>query len=168
MKLKSNQTRTYDGDGYKKRAACLCFRSESEEEVRRPAGGRRRPTGFPGEKGGWGAEWRGPAAAGCHPAAGRRGLAAVRPGQWLGSSALGTRAWGAGRPLWRSGGPLPPSLPPSPQGCCWPRGGGCGRALAATSRGQPFDSNVELLSPYGWSLKRKGTGHGCRRGCYSY
>lgn len=37
MKLKSNQTRTYDGDGYKKRAACLCFRSESEEEVR--AGG---------------------------------------------------------------------------------------------------------------------------------
>ncbi|TEA42311.1 hypothetical protein DBR06_SOUSAS1810082 [Sousa chinensis] len=33
MKLKSNQTRTYDGDGYKKRAACLCFRSESEEEV---------------------------------------------------------------------------------------------------------------------------------------
>lgn len=112
MKLKSNQTRTYDGDGYKKRAACLCFRSESEEEVRRPAGGRRRPTGFPGEKGGWGAEWRGPGAAGCHPAAGRRGLAAVRPGQWLGSSALGTRAWGAGRPLWRSGGSLPPSLPP--------------------------------------------------------
>ncbi|XP_028652836.1 diphosphoinositol polyphosphate phosphohydrolase 1 isoform X1 [Erpetoichthys calabaricus] len=33
MKLKSNQTRTYDGDGYKKRAACLCFKSESEEEV---------------------------------------------------------------------------------------------------------------------------------------
>ncbi|XP_027244805.2 diphosphoinositol polyphosphate phosphohydrolase 1 isoform X4 [Cricetulus griseus] len=32
MKLKSNQTRTYDGDGFKKRAACLCFRSESEEE----------------------------------------------------------------------------------------------------------------------------------------
>ncbi|TWW62391.1 Diphosphoinositol polyphosphate phosphohydrolase 1 [Takifugu flavidus] len=32
MKLKSNQTRTYDGDGYKKRAACLCFRSETEEE----------------------------------------------------------------------------------------------------------------------------------------
>lgn len=39
MKLKSNQTRTYDGDGYKKRAACLCFRSESEEEVRRLAWG---------------------------------------------------------------------------------------------------------------------------------
>jgi len=33
MKVKSNQTRTYDGDGYKKRAACLCFRSGSEEEV---------------------------------------------------------------------------------------------------------------------------------------
>uniref|UniRef100_A0A8B9MT65 Uncharacterized protein n=1 Tax=Accipiter nisus TaxID=211598 RepID=A0A8B9MT65_9AVES len=43
MKLKSNQTRTYDGDGYKKRAACLCFRSESEEEVR--AGGGLRPAG---------------------------------------------------------------------------------------------------------------------------
>ncbi|KAK2491923.1 hypothetical protein MC885_020179 [Smutsia gigantea] len=36
MKLKSNQTRTYDGDGYKKRAACLCFRSESEEELLEP------------------------------------------------------------------------------------------------------------------------------------
>ncbi|XP_067387882.1 diphosphoinositol polyphosphate phosphohydrolase 1 [Emydura macquarii macquarii] len=33
MKLKSNQTRTYDGDGYKKGAACLCFRNESVEEV---------------------------------------------------------------------------------------------------------------------------------------
>ncbi|XP_051890297.1 diphosphoinositol polyphosphate phosphohydrolase 1 isoform X1 [Mobula hypostoma] len=33
MKLKQNQTRTYDGDGFKKRAACLCFKSESEEEV---------------------------------------------------------------------------------------------------------------------------------------
>lgn len=33
MKLKQNQTRTYDGDGYKKRAACLCFKNESEEEV---------------------------------------------------------------------------------------------------------------------------------------
>ncbi|CAB1336439.1 unnamed protein product [Coregonus sp. 'balchen'] len=33
MKIKSNQTRTYDGDGYKKRAACLCFKNESEEEV---------------------------------------------------------------------------------------------------------------------------------------
>ncbi|XP_048468000.1 uncharacterized protein LOC109911341 [Rhincodon typus] len=32
MKLKQNQTRTYDGDGYKKRAACLCFKNESEEE----------------------------------------------------------------------------------------------------------------------------------------
>ncbi|XP_028334375.1 diphosphoinositol polyphosphate phosphohydrolase 1 isoform X2 [Physeter macrocephalus] len=37
MKLKSNQTRTYDGDGYKKRAACLCFRSESEEEAAIPS-----------------------------------------------------------------------------------------------------------------------------------
>lgn len=33
MKLKSNQTRTYDGDGFKKRAACLCFRNDTEEEV---------------------------------------------------------------------------------------------------------------------------------------
>ncbi|TRY86849.1 hypothetical protein DNTS_025616 [Danionella cerebrum] len=33
MKLKSNQTRTYDGDGYKKRAACLCFRNDTEQEV---------------------------------------------------------------------------------------------------------------------------------------
>ncbi|XP_051515863.1 nudix (nucleoside diphosphate linked moiety X)-type motif 3a isoform X1 [Myxocyprinus asiaticus] len=33
IKLKSNQTRTFDRDGYKKRAACLCFRSEREEEV---------------------------------------------------------------------------------------------------------------------------------------
>ncbi|XP_059415688.1 diphosphoinositol polyphosphate phosphohydrolase 1-like [Carassius carassius] len=33
MKLKSNQTRTYDGDGFKKRAACLCFRNDTEQEV---------------------------------------------------------------------------------------------------------------------------------------
>uniref|UniRef100_A0A672T2S0 Nudix (nucleoside diphosphate linked moiety X)-type motif 3a n=1 Tax=Sinocyclocheilus grahami TaxID=75366 RepID=A0A672T2S0_SINGR len=33
IKLKSSQTRTYDRDGYKQRAACLCFRSEREEEV---------------------------------------------------------------------------------------------------------------------------------------
>nr|XP_032827520.1 diphosphoinositol polyphosphate phosphohydrolase 1-like isoform X1 [Petromyzon marinus] len=33
MKYKPNQTRTFDGDGYRKRAACLCFRSESEQEV---------------------------------------------------------------------------------------------------------------------------------------
>lgn len=54
MKLKSNQTRTYDGDGYKKRAACLCFRSESEEEVR---GGRRAGPGGAGQgqRGGLGA-----------------------------------------------------------------------------------------------------------------
>lgn len=33
MKYKPNQTRTFDGDGYRKRAACLCFRSELEQEV---------------------------------------------------------------------------------------------------------------------------------------
>jgi hypothetical protein len=37
MKFKPNQTRTYDRVGFKKRAACLCFRSELEDEVRRPA-----------------------------------------------------------------------------------------------------------------------------------
>lgn len=34
MKFKPNQTRTYDREGFKKRAACLCFRSEREDEVR--------------------------------------------------------------------------------------------------------------------------------------
>lgn len=34
MKIKDNQTRTYDGEGYKKRAACLCFKNDREEEVR--------------------------------------------------------------------------------------------------------------------------------------
>ncbi|KAM9320741.1 diphosphoinositol polyphosphate phosphohydrolase 1 [Gastrophryne carolinensis] len=33
MKLKNNQTRTYDRDGYKRRAACVCFRDGSEDEV---------------------------------------------------------------------------------------------------------------------------------------
>lgn len=33
MKFKPNQTRTYDGEGYKRRAACLCFKNEKEEEV---------------------------------------------------------------------------------------------------------------------------------------
>ncbi|XP_044924345.1 diphosphoinositol polyphosphate phosphohydrolase 3-beta isoform X2 [Mustela putorius furo] len=33
MKCKPNQTRTYDPEGFKKRAACLCFRSELEDEV---------------------------------------------------------------------------------------------------------------------------------------
>ncbi|XP_033941845.1 nudix (nucleoside diphosphate linked moiety X)-type motif 4a isoform X1 [Pseudochaenichthys georgianus] len=33
MKLKPNQTRTYDGEGFKKRAACVCFKNENEEEV---------------------------------------------------------------------------------------------------------------------------------------
>ncbi|XP_026886565.1 nudix (nucleoside diphosphate linked moiety X)-type motif 4a isoform X2 [Electrophorus electricus] len=33
MKLKANQTRTYDGEGFKKRAACLCFKNDREDEV---------------------------------------------------------------------------------------------------------------------------------------
>ncbi|XP_069018712.1 nudix (nucleoside diphosphate linked moiety X)-type motif 4a [Embiotoca jacksoni] len=33
MKLKPNQTRTYDGEGFKRRAACLCFKTETEDEV---------------------------------------------------------------------------------------------------------------------------------------
>ncbi|XP_056455437.1 nudix (nucleoside diphosphate linked moiety X)-type motif 4a [Gadus chalcogrammus] len=33
MKFKSNQTRTYDGEGFKRRAACLCFKNEGEDEV---------------------------------------------------------------------------------------------------------------------------------------
>ncbi|XP_023664729.2 diphosphoinositol polyphosphate phosphohydrolase 2 isoform X2 [Paramormyrops kingsleyae] len=33
MKFKPNQTRTYDCEGFKKRAACLCFKNELEEEV---------------------------------------------------------------------------------------------------------------------------------------
>ncbi|XP_068125500.1 diphosphoinositol polyphosphate phosphohydrolase 1 [Hyperolius riggenbachi] len=33
MKLKNNQTRTYDRDGFKKRAACVCFRDGAEDEV---------------------------------------------------------------------------------------------------------------------------------------
>lgn len=33
MKFKPNQTRTYDGEGFKRRAACLCFKSEEEDEV---------------------------------------------------------------------------------------------------------------------------------------
>lgn len=37
MKFKPNQTRTYDGEGFKKRAACLCFKNEREEEVGDPA-----------------------------------------------------------------------------------------------------------------------------------
>lgn len=32
MKFKPNQTRTYDREGFRKRAACLCFRSEQEDE----------------------------------------------------------------------------------------------------------------------------------------
>ncbi|XP_051824740.1 diphosphoinositol polyphosphate phosphohydrolase 3-beta-like [Antechinus flavipes] len=33
MKLKPDQTRTYDLEGFKQRAACLCFRGEQEDEV---------------------------------------------------------------------------------------------------------------------------------------
>ncbi|XP_058243894.1 nudix (nucleoside diphosphate linked moiety X)-type motif 4a isoform X2 [Hemibagrus wyckioides] len=33
MKFKPNQTRTYDGEGFKKRAACLCFKNDREDEV---------------------------------------------------------------------------------------------------------------------------------------
>lgn len=33
MKFKPNQTRTYDVEGFKRRAACLCFRNETEDEV---------------------------------------------------------------------------------------------------------------------------------------
>lgn len=33
MKFKPNQTRTYDGEGFKRRAACLCFKNEKEDEV---------------------------------------------------------------------------------------------------------------------------------------
>lgn len=143
MKLKSNQTRTYDGDGYKKRAACLCFRSESEEEVRRRGRGSGTPEGVSGGEGGWGGERRGPEAGACRPAAGHRRPAAVHPGS---GSALGSSAHVHGAQAALCGGAEGRSLP---QGCGWPRGGGCGRALAATSQGQPFDSNVELMSPCG-------------------
>lgn len=33
MKLKPNQTRTFDGEGFKRRAACLCFKNDKEDEV---------------------------------------------------------------------------------------------------------------------------------------
>ena len=33
MKLKIDQTRTYDDAGFRRRAACLCFKDESEREV---------------------------------------------------------------------------------------------------------------------------------------
>ncbi|KTF78555.1 hypothetical protein cypCar_00042388 [Cyprinus carpio] len=35
MKFKPNQTRTYDREGFKRRAACLCFKNEREDEVTR-------------------------------------------------------------------------------------------------------------------------------------
>ncbi|KAM9502611.1 diphosphoinositol polyphosphate phosphohydrolase 3-beta-like isoform 5-T5 [Salvelinus alpinus] len=33
MTFKPNQTRIYDGEGFKRRAACLCFKNEKEDEV---------------------------------------------------------------------------------------------------------------------------------------
>ncbi|XP_032378398.1 nudix (nucleoside diphosphate linked moiety X)-type motif 4a isoform X3 [Etheostoma spectabile] len=33
MKFKPNQTRTYDGEGFKRRAACLCFKNDKEDEA---------------------------------------------------------------------------------------------------------------------------------------
>ena len=33
VKEKPNSTRTYDEDGFRRRAACLCFRDASEDEV---------------------------------------------------------------------------------------------------------------------------------------
>ncbi|KAM8890780.1 nudix (nucleoside diphosphate linked moiety X)-type motif 4a isoform 1-T1 [Spinachia spinachia] len=33
MKIKPKQTRIYDGEGFKRRAACLCFKAEDEDEV---------------------------------------------------------------------------------------------------------------------------------------
>lgn len=33
MKIKVDQVRTYDNAGYRRRAACLCFRSDCESEV---------------------------------------------------------------------------------------------------------------------------------------
>lgn len=68
MKFKPNQTRTYDREGFKKRAACLCFRSEREDEVRQTSSGL------------WGARCLrvrpGPSLSSCcpHPTPRRRGL----------------------------------------------------------------------------------------------
>ena len=36
MKIKIDQIRTYDEDGFRQRAACLCFKSECESEVSGP------------------------------------------------------------------------------------------------------------------------------------
>lgn len=33
VKEKPNSIRTYDEEGYRRRAACLCFRDETEQEV---------------------------------------------------------------------------------------------------------------------------------------
>jgi len=34
-KRKAKKDRTYDSEGYTKRAGCLCFRSDREDEVRK-------------------------------------------------------------------------------------------------------------------------------------
>lgn len=34
VKEKPNSVRTYDEDGFRRRAACLCFKDASEQEVR--------------------------------------------------------------------------------------------------------------------------------------
>lgn len=36
MKIKVDQIRTYDEAGFRRRAACLCFKSECESEVCQP------------------------------------------------------------------------------------------------------------------------------------
>lgn len=35
VKEKPNSTRTYDEDGFRRRAACLCVKDEQENEVRK-------------------------------------------------------------------------------------------------------------------------------------
>ena len=34
VKEKPNSIRTYDEEGYRRRAACLCFKDETEQEVK--------------------------------------------------------------------------------------------------------------------------------------
>lgn len=34
VKEKSNQSRVFDSEGYRKRAACICVKSEEETEVK--------------------------------------------------------------------------------------------------------------------------------------
>jgi len=35
VKEKINSIRTYDEDGYRRRAGCLCFKDETEQEVKK-------------------------------------------------------------------------------------------------------------------------------------